>query len=312
MKFFLFLLIFVSSLHAQAVNSVGSCQSLFAEEYQPTDFSTSYMGQSFSNQGQYPKWAAVAANFALTLLNRNQNFVDSLNNAFEQIAKLRSRLALSQGSETPSEFGRRRHDTAGTNLLDYDKTSAAPPERIHLSTIIERRFDTEKSLPRRIKKRNIEAQAITNFYTALDSTVFRASEVWQYEHIQKYESVDDGMDDPLIVEVNRTRKRYLIFHLEMDISKELEKDAMKRLNWILENPHESLKNRHDMFIRSMFALYNAMSFTRGSASIAKVFLAASYMHLFGKKIPVLPEDIDVLTMIMTEQDFIRLLEKHFS
>lgn len=135
--------------------------------------------------------------------------------------------------------------------------------------------------------------------------------MWRYEHFQKNELIDDGTDDPVMIVVNRTRQIYLIFHREMKDSKELEKDAMKRLNWIAEHPQQSLKIRHDMFIRSMFALYNAMAFSRGSASIGKVFLASIYLHLFNKKIPPLPEDIDVLAMIMTEQDFINHMKRFF-
>ena len=92
-KFFVFLFILILGLQSWAVDSVGSCQQLFSDEYQPTDFAQSYMGKHFDNQGQYPKWAAVVARFSLDLLQKGRTFED----VFEQIAMHRGRRHFTSG-----------------------------------------------------------------------------------------------------------------------------------------------------------------------------------------------------------------------
>lgn len=67
--------------------------------------------------------------------------------------------------------------------------------------------------------------------------------------------------------------------------------------------YEKIQTTED-FAYAMYGFYNAMPFSRGSSAMGRVFFAAYYKVLFGRKIPALEDGVDVLAMILSERDFV--------
>lgn len=70
------------------------------------------------------------------------------------------------------------------------------------------------------------------------------------------------------------------------------------------NNEANLVRKKKEFLRAMYGYYNAMPFERGSAAIGRVFFSAMYLKIFHRKIPTLPDGIDLRAMIMKEDDFV--------
>ena len=105
-------------------------------------------------------------------------------------------------------------------------------------------------------------------------------------------------------------RRLQIRHPRMRRSGELVRDGLLRLTRLGRGRGRSGR-RLESFSAAMFALYNAVYWNRGSASICENIFAGLTPGLFGRKMPRLGDGADVLAMISSEEEFITMARKSF-
>ncbi len=102
-----------------------------------------------------------------------------------------------------------------------------------------------------------------------------------------------------------------VLHPVMRRSTELHNDALARLSTLLSARRRAAltTGRLEEYCAALFACHNAVYWCRGSAAIVDTFFGGLYPVLFGRKLPLLPDGIDVSAMILDQDEFsVRILD----
>jgi hypothetical protein len=105
-----------------------------------------------------------------------------------------------------------------------------------------------------------------------------------------------------------TQTKIILHHSIPGNSKQILKDALARLQRLQSDnthtPRLSNDERIDEFTKAMYGYYNAMPFKRGSSAIGRSYFSGVFLSIFGRKIPNLPDLIDIIAMTSSETEFI--------
>jgi hypothetical protein len=260
----------------------GSCPF----EYFASDFVDSAYGIFFKNQELYPVWAGRVANEVAQRLEKGEGFRDVL--AF--VGKERVALASAQGERGPEYFGGVFQPPSGSTFHIFRE--GRPPQGTYAvhGAMAENRMVRAGfgGIPDRKKLASgqVVEGPLYNYYHPLSGEPIRASALKK------------------IVRLDSDGKLVTSYGIDHPHDERILTDVLARLELIRGTANLSEETKTREFLAAMYGYYNAPPFPRGSSAIGRAFFAGTYLKFFGKKIPTLPDGIDITAMLNDQDEFI--------